>query len=184
MTRIGMLAALTASAAVAWLATASVDIQAQNRPATGIVAGTVTADRGEVRALRVKATDTVNRISYTVFTSKGRYHIGKLPASTYDVRIVEEEFDGPTQTVDVKGGQTQTVNLALTFKEMIRQGAGAAGAAAQSNYGASRVSADGSVVELVEFDQLYPPSPVRDVMVKECFPCHGPTGWKRSGGAR
>jgi streptogramin lyase len=181
MTRTGILAALTASAAVAWLVSASVDIQAQNRPATGTIAGTVTADRGDVRALRVKATDIVNRIAYTVFTSKGRYQIANLPASRYDVGIVEEEFDGPTQTVDVRGGQTQMVNLALTFKEVIRQGAGAAGAAAQANYGAARVSRDGTVVELLEFDQLYPPSPVRDVMVKECFPCHGPTGWHRTG---
>ena len=41
--------------------------------------------RGEVRALRVKATDTVNQISYTVFTDKGRYQIPNLPPSSYSV---------------------------------------------------------------------------------------------------
>src|SRR5262249_40890322 len=43
-------------------------IVAQDRNATGSIGGTVTADRSEVRALRVKATDTVHKISYTVYT--------------------------------------------------------------------------------------------------------------------
>ena len=95
--------------------------------------------------------------------------------------IVEEEFEGPAQTVTVTPAGTQTANLTVKYKQVTAQGAGAAGAAAQSNYGATRVSADGTVVELLDFDQLYPPSPARDVMVKECFTCHGPTGWHRSG---
>ena len=98
---------------------------------------------GEVRALRVKATDTVNKISYTVFTNSGRYQIRNLPASKYTVQIVEEEFEAPTQTVDVPAGAPQTANLALKHKQVIIQGAGAAGAAAQSNYGAVRVNPDG-----------------------------------------
>src|SRR5262245_63008011 len=94
-------------------------LTAQNRGATGSIAGTVTADRGEVRALRVKATDTVHKISYTVFTTKGRYQIFNLPASTYSVRVVEEEFEGPAQTVEVRSGQAAAANLAVTFKEVI-----------------------------------------------------------------
>jgi streptogramin lyase len=176
-----VLAALAAAAAVLWLVGPSVVTSAQSRPGSGTIAGTVTADRGEVRALRVKATDTVNKIAYTVFTSGGRYRIPNLPDSSYEVQIVEEEFSGPTQSVQVKAGETETANLALTYKPMVQQGAGAAGATAQSNYGATRVTADGSVTELLDFDQLYPPSPARDVMVKECFTCHGPTGWHRSG---
>lgn len=154
-------------------------IDAQNRPAAGILAGTVTADRGDVRALRVKATDTVHKMSYTVFTNKGEYRIHNLPASTYSVAVLEEEFSGPAQTVDVKAGQTQTVNLATTFKQMVVQGAGSAGAAAQANYGATMVrqTADGEQVELVDFDVIYPPSPTREVMIKNCFTCHGPSGW-------
>src|SRR5262245_45757483 len=129
---------------------------AQNKPAaSGSISGTVTADRGEVRALRVKAIDTVHKMAYTVYTSKGRYQIHNLPPSTYSVGVVEEAFEAPRQTVDVQAGQTQTVNLALTFKEVIVQGAGARGAAAQENYGAVRRQADGRTVELVDFDVLY-----------------------------
>jgi sugar lactone lactonase YvrE len=156
-------------------------IAAQNRSASGAIAGSVTADRGEVRALRVKATDTVHKIAYTVFTTKGRYQIFNLPPSTYSVRVLEEEFQGPAQTIEVKAGQTGTANLAVTFKQVIVQGAGARGAAGQENYGAARRTDDGNLVELVDFDQLYPPGPTRTVMEKHCFPCHGPTGWHRSG---
>ena len=35
---------------------------------SGVIAGSVTADQGVVRAFRVKARDTVHRISYTVYT--------------------------------------------------------------------------------------------------------------------
>ena len=181
MKRVGLLAALTVAAAAVWFAGPSGTVSAQNQTATGRIEGTVTADRGEVRALRVKATDTVNRISYTVFTSKGRYQIGALPPGKYEVRLVEEAFSTEPKPVEVTAGQTRTMNIAATYREVIRQGAGAAGAAAQSNYGAARISADGSVTQLLDFDQLYPPSAARDVMVKECFTCHGPTGWHNSG---
>jgi virginiamycin B lyase len=173
--------ALAACMAVSWLAGTSARVSAQNQSRGGAVAGTVTVDRGEVRALRVKATDIVNRVAYTVFTSKGRYRIGNLPPGKYEVRVIEEEFEGPAEIVELKGGRTETVNLTLTFSEVIRRGAGTAGAAAQSNYGAARVAADGTVVQLLDFDELYPPGPARDVLIKECLPCHGPTGWHRSG---
>src|SRR5438105_2447549 len=52
-------------------------------PATGEISGDVTADGGVVQAFRVKAKDTVHRIAYTVFTTKGRFHIYNLPAGTY-----------------------------------------------------------------------------------------------------
>jgi streptogramin lyase/mono/diheme cytochrome c family protein len=155
---------------------------AQNQPAaSGSIGGTVTADRGDVRALRVKAIDTVHKMAYTVYTSKGRYQIYNLPPSTYSVGIVEEAFDAPSQTVEVKAGQSQNVNLTLTFKDVIVQGVGARGAAAQENYGAVRRQADGRTIELVDFDVLYPPGPTRDIMEQQCFSCHGPTGWHNSG---
>ena len=81
--------------------------------ATGVIAGSVTADHGEVRALRVKAHDTVHRIAYTVYTQDGRYRIFNLPPSTYDVSVVEEAFESPTATVEVSAGATTTVDIAL-----------------------------------------------------------------------
>ncbi len=58
----------------------------------GMISGTVTADQGVVRAFRVKARDTVRRITYTVFTNQGRYHLYNLPAGTYEVSALQEGF--------------------------------------------------------------------------------------------
>ena len=153
---------------------------AQDTGATGMIAGSVTADHGDVRALRVKAHDTVQRIAYTVYTQDGRYRIFNLPPSTYDVTVIEETFESPTATVEVSAGATTTVDIALTtLGAGPEQGAAARGAAAQRNYGGG--AADGRAAEIVDFDTLYPPHPARDVMLRSCFGCHGPAGFHRRG---
>ena len=48
MKRLGLLAALSVATAAVWLAAPSGTLSAQNR--SGRIEGTVTADRGEVRA--------------------------------------------------------------------------------------------------------------------------------------
>jgi hypothetical protein len=60
---------------------------------TGVISGAVTADTGEVRAVRVKATDTVRKIAYTVFTNKGKYQIFNLPSSNYQISALQDGFD-------------------------------------------------------------------------------------------
>ena len=146
----------------------------------GVIAGRVTADHGEVRALRVKAHDTVRRIAYTVYTRDGGYQIFNLPAGTYDVSVIEEAFESPTATVEVGAGATATVDIALTaLGAAPEQGAAARGATAQRNYGGG--AADDRAAEIVDFDTLYPPHPARDVMLRSCFGCHGPAGFHRRG---
>ncbi len=153
---------------------------AQDGSGAGVIAGRVTADHGEVRALRVKAHDTVHRIAYTVYTRDGGYRIYNLPPSTYDVSVVEEAFESPVATVEVRAGGTTTVDLALTaLGAGPEQGAAARGATAQRNYGGG--AADDRAAEIVDFDTLYPPHPARDVMLRSCFGCHGPAGFHRRG---
>ena len=153
---------------------------AQDTGATGVIAGSVTADHGEVRALRVKAHDTVQRIAYTVYTQDGRYRIFNLPPSTYDVTVIEETFESPTATVEVSAGATTTVDIALAaLGAGPEQGAAALGASAQRNYGGG--AGDDRAAEIVDFDALYPPHPARDVMLRSCFGCHGPAGFHRRG---
>lgn len=160
------------------LAGASRELVAQ-RSATGALTGVVTADRGEVRALRVKARDTVRRVAYTVFTNKGRYQFSALPAGSYDVKVIEEDFDSPTAQVQVTAGQSTTSDIALKGRSATAgRGAGLAGSIAQTSYGATpREKQDLSQVELVDFDTLYPPGPARDLLVDNCFSCHGISGW-------
>jgi virginiamycin B lyase len=166
------------TAAAALVLTAGVIAQRPAPAGTGTLSGTVTADSGEVRALRVKARNTSTRVAYTVFTVKGRYQILNLPAGPYDVQVVEEAFESPVQQVQLGDRQTQTANIAVKMKAAFARGAGNAGSIAQTSYGATpQDKADLSQVELVDFDALYPPSPARDLMVQHCFPCHGVSGW-------
>ena len=153
---------------------------AQDGDASGVLAGRVTADQGEVRAVRVKAHDTVRRIAYTVYTRDGRYRIYNLPPGTYDVSAVEEAFEAPTLTVEVSPGARTTVDIELTaLGAGPAQGAAARGATAQRNYGGG--AGDDRAAEIVDFDTLYPPHPARDIMLRSCFGCHGPAGFHRRG---
>lgn len=153
---------------------------AQTMSRTGVIAGRVTVDQGEVQAFRVKARDNVHRISYTVYTVDGGYQIFNLPPSTYDLQVIEAGFETLVRIVEVEAGRTTTADLALTSTgAVVAQGAGVRGATAQRNYGGS--AADDRAAELVDFDTLYPPGPARDVMLRACFGCHGPAGFHRRG---
>src|ERR1019366_5178079 len=88
-------------------------------------------------------------IAYTVFTSKGKYQIYNLPASTYQVSALQDGFDSTSSDIELKAGETKTADLALKTK------------AAKSN------------VELADVDTVFPPSPARDILFKECAGCHG-----------
>ena len=127
--------------------------EVSNPANNGVISGSVTADQGEVRAFRVKAKDTVHLITYVVFTNGGKYHIYKLPPSTYQIQVMEKGFDSPAQTVELKAADTKTVDLAL-----------------------KATAARERKVNLVEFDELYPPGKGRDLLQLNCWGCHGVNG--------
>lgn len=154
------------AAVVAWL---GVGILAQNSAPSGVISGRVTADQGEVRAFRVAAKDTVHKITYTVFTRRGQYNIYNLPVSTYEVSVIEENFDAPAQKVEVKAGQTQTADIALKAKP---------GPILEDVPGGKRRPG----AELVDWETMYPPHPARDILVKDCLGCHSWHGFHRRGG--
>ena len=130
-----------------WLSGPSV--MAQTDKEGGVISGKVTANRGAVRAVRVKASDTTRKIAYTVFTRNGGYQIFHLPPGTYQVSALQDGFDSSRVSVELKPGETKAADLALTAKE-----------------------ATGNV-ELVDLDTLYPPGPGRDLLMQECLGCHG-----------
>jgi virginiamycin B lyase len=131
---------------------------AQGSGKMGNLSGKVTADQGTVRAFRVKARDTLHQISFTVFTVNGEYHIYNLPASMYDVQVIEPGYDAPVQKVDLSKGGAATADITLTTK-----------APPKSN------------VQLVDYDEAYPPGHGRDVLQHNCTGCHGRTAWLRFG---
>ena len=156
---------------------------------SGRISGAVTTNQGDARAFRVKARDSVHKIIYTVFTNGSRYQIYNLPPSTYEVQVLEVGFESPVRTVDLKAGDAITVDLALTANgDTAPRGEGGF---VDRSYGARRPARSLDGVELVQFDELYPPDPARDIMMKACFGCHGPgafhmrgrknaAGWRRS----
>ena len=153
---------------------------AQPVDASGVIAGRVTAEHGTVTAFRVKASDTVHRVSYTVFTVNGRYQIFNLPPSTYNVRVVEPGHESEVLTVRVAAGITTTADVAIATTGNVVRGAGTRSTAANRSYGGRETSGiDGAA--LVDFDTLYPPAPARDVMLRACFGCHGPAGFHTRG---
>src|SRR5260221_6062462 len=140
----------TVSLAVAiagWLAR---PVGAQRAGKSGTLMGHVTAQGTEVRALRVKATDSAHKIAYAVFTQKGQYQIFNLPPATYSVQVMEEAWQSAPQSVSVAVGQTQTADLQVTPRVKPQR-----------------------EVEKLDFEALYPPGPGRDLLVKHCLACHG-----------
>ena len=155
MTKIRAIMRVAMPAVIAFLAAGLLSGLAEARPASeqaanGVISGSVTADRGEVKAFRVRARDTVHLISYTVFTSKGKYHIYNLPASSYEVQVREPGFESSVQVVELNGAETKSADLTLKAQPPAASG-----------------------VKLVEYDQLYPPGPARAILERNCLGCHG-----------
>ena len=127
------------------------------------------ADRGEVRALRVKAIDTVNQISYIGLHRQGRYQIPDLPPGQLLRRYRRGGFRRAQRRTSRLLLQGRTPRTSRSDSSRSLRSAGAAGAAAQSNYGATRIATDGTIVELWISISCIRRARARDVMVKECF---------------
>jgi virginiamycin B lyase len=130
---------------------------AQDRSTTANLSGQVTANQGDVRAFRVKARDVVHRVSFMVYTENGRYHLYNLPPSLYEVQVIEPGFESPIQKIELKAGANSTLDLALVSKPLA------------------------SDVQLVDYDEAYPPGPGREALQRSCTGCHGKVAWLRYG---
>ena len=115
----------------------------------GMISGSVTADRGTVWGFQVKARDITHRITYTVFTRSGNYRVPNLLPGNYEVRVAQKGFESPVHKVELTAGQSQFLDLKLT-------------AIPVPPSQAPWLSPDRNDVEMVDYDQLYPPGPGRD----------------------
>src|SRR5271157_4723765 len=103
-------------------------VQAQNTAGSGVISGTVTANRDyalseasgnhipALYAVRVRARDAERHITYTVFTQKGHYQIYNLPPGTYQMSALQDGFDSKGPTIELKAGETKTADVALTAR--------------------------------------------------------------------
>jgi uncharacterized membrane protein len=103
---------LVSLVSVNWLSERSV--MAAAAVDSGSISGKVTAEKGAVHAVRVRAKDTVRKIAYTVFTRNGRYQIYNLPPGSYQVLALQDGFKSTTQSVELGSGETKTADVALT----------------------------------------------------------------------
>ena len=103
---------LVSLVSVHWLSERSV--MAAAAVDSGSISGKVTADKGAVHAVRVRAKDTVRKITYTVFTKSGRYQIYNLLPGSYQVLAAQDGFKSTTQSVELGSGETKTADVALT----------------------------------------------------------------------
>ena len=97
--------------------------------------------------LSCESSNAVHRISFMVYTENGRYHLYNLPFGIYEVQVVEPGFESPIQKIELKPGANSTLDLALKSKSLT------------------------SDVQLVDYDEAYPPGPAREALQRSCTGC-------------
>ncbi len=118
-------------------------------PKRGTITGVVTADAGAVRGFRVTAHNLVYKLWYVVFTREGRYSIPQALPGAYEVSVLQEGYDSSARKAALAPGQTLTADFAVTKK------------------------APDPNITFLDYDELYPPGPARDLVEKTCMECHG-----------
>jgi virginiamycin B lyase len=126
---------------------------------TGTVSGRVEAPK-PFKAAQVYVRNVDKNILYMVYTSGGRYRAVNLFPGNYEVSVRKSGFESDTKKVAVKLGERTTADFTLHEGKMesVKQGA----------YGLH----DDLDVQLVSYDELYPPGPGRE-LVQPCIVCHG-----------
>ncbi|MBI4447131.1 MAG: carboxypeptidase regulatory-like domain-containing protein [Acidobacteria bacterium] len=132
----------------------------------GSIYGTVTVDKGDVVGFRVKAKDLTGKVTYTVFTRRGRYRVPNLPSGPYEIWVNNDNFDSLVQKVELKPGERLNVDLALKAKPNFK-------IENQFRPRDSHTLKRDANAELVSYDELYPAGPGRDLLELHCFACHG-----------
>ena len=123
-------------------------------PARGNITGTVTADQGQVRGFRVTAHNLGALIWYVVFTKDGKYTIPKALPGPYEITVLQDGYDSPTQKTDLAAGQARRVDIALK-KQPEKE----------------------TKLVYKTFEEMYPPGPGLDLLKKNCLGCHGPDAY-------
>jgi virginiamycin B lyase len=148
-------------------------------PGTGQISGTVTAEQGEVAGFLVKARNARAGMTYNVFTRSGKYRFPGLKPARYEVWVAQRGFDSPVREMELAAGAAVQADIHVEPEA----GFDVAEQFRPRDPHTNRIRED---AERVAFDDLYPPGPGRDALVKHCFNCHGtwfhhmrnsPEGW-------
>lgn len=115
----------------------------------GVITGRVTVDEGEVRGFRVTAHNLRYRIWYVVFTRNGTYTIPAALPGPYRIAVLQEGYRSAIVHADLNADEKKSVDLSAQKEPLDAQ------------------------VTYVDYDELYPPGPGRNLLEKTCMECHG-----------
>src|SRR5207248_3176820 len=99
------------------------------------------------------------------------YVIPSLVPGAYEVRVVEEGFDSPVQTVTLNGSEHKTgINFSVKKIGSVAGGTGLGGdeASVLRNSEATR-----QAVTLAQYEEIYPRGAGRELLERHCMGCHG-----------
>ena len=133
-------------------------VEADTIPGLGILSGTVEAPQPFVAA-QVYARHQDRNVLYMVYTAGGRYRAVNMLPGSYEVSVVKEGFAVDPKRVNIKADSSSTANFVMQESE------------AEVTYVGSRTFEDD--IQLAAYDEIYPPSPSRDMVEKYCMVCHG-----------
>ena len=114
----------------------------------GSITGTVTSDQGQVEAFRVTARNLKYRIAYSVYTRQGSFHVPEALPGPYEVFGADPNYTSSTVNLDLTSTQNQVANLSV--KKNLPYGS----------------------TTLMNYDEIYPPGPARDLLERTCLSCH------------
>lgn len=134
---------------------------------TATLTGTVRAD-APLNAVQVYAKNHDRSMLYMVYSNDGRFNTVNLMPGGYEIWAEKGGLKSEHKMMRIDAGDSIEVHLALapgeefplTSKDRATGGA---------QFG--RPAAEG--VELVSYDELYPPGPGRDLADATCIQCHG-----------
>jgi virginiamycin B lyase len=130
-------------------------------PGTAMLSGTVKASK-PFQAAQVYAMNTDKNILVMVYTSGGRYAAPHMLPGNYDVSARKKGLASDVRKITVRPGENATLDLMMQDTPAeARQSPSSGGSTAQE-------------VRLVSHDELYPPGPGREALLKNCVYCHGP----------
>lgn len=138
-------------------------------PGTATLSGTVRAN-SPFNAAQVYAKNHDKSMLYMVYSNDGRFSTVNLMPGGYEIWAEKGPLKSEHKMMRINAGESIEVNLAmqpgpefpLTSKDRATGGA---------QFG--QPAADG--VQLLPYDELYPPGPGRDLAEATCIQCHGQT---------
>jgi len=136
-------------------------------PGTATLSGTVRAD-APLNAVQVYAKNHDRSMLYMVYSSNNQFKTINLMPGGYEIWAEKGRLKSEHTMMRINAGDSIELHLALAPGEEF-----ALTSKAREIGGAQfgRAAAEG--VELVPYDELYPPGPGRDIAEATCIKCHG-----------